>query len=375
MRRFIVGSVLLGTVLLIPLSVGAQTTKEEFQTGQVIDATQTQQEADGETSIVQKLTIRLTSGPDAGKSISVENDAISDREDLLYKKGEMLVVDTLTRADGSVEYMAKERYRLPGMGWALLLFLGLTVVLGGLRGISSILGLVVSILLLAKLIIPLIIAGYSPLLVSIVGSCLIATSSLYLAHGFNRRTSVALLSTLLTLVLAIVVALLFVSLGRLFGMGSEQTLYLQLGQFSHLNFRGLLLGGIIIGCLGVLDDVTTAQTASVDEISKANPTLTRHALFRSGMSVGREHIASLINTLALAYVGASLPLLLLFSTDTDSPLWVILNGEAIAEEVIRTLVGSATLLLAVPISTWFAALLLKTKEGTRPVVAVGGHHH
>ena len=115
------------------------------------------------------------------------------------------------------------------------------------------------------------------------------------------------------------------------------------------------LGGIIIGALGVLDDITTAQTATIDELSKANHTLSQRELFTRGMSVGKEHVASLINTLALAYAGASLPILLLFYTNTDTPAWVTVNSEFIAEEIVRTLVGSMALLLAVPISSFLAA--------------------
>ncbi len=364
---------------LLPAMASAQAdandmTKEEFYRGQIVSVSQRTEQAEDETSGTQLLTIRLTSGPERGSLIDVRNGVLTNREDLAFKKGEEVVVSKFTRADGSVEYLARERYRLPGLVWAFALFLGLAIALGGMRGVSSFAGLVVSVLLLAKVIIPWIIAGGNPLLVSIVGSFLIATASLYLAHGFNKRTSVALASTLITLVLSIFVALLFVRIARLFGMGSEEVVFLQLGQFQNLSFRGLLLGGIIIGSLGVLDDITTAQTAVVEEISKANPSLTARQLMRSGMSVGREHIASLINTLALAYVGASLPLLLLFSTDTDSPLWVILNSEAIAEELIRTLVGSATLLLGVPIATWLAVLLLRVDPGSRPVMGHGHHH-
>jgi uncharacterized membrane protein len=126
-----------------------------------------------------------------------------------------------------------------------------------------------------------------------------------------------------------------------------------------VNLRGLLLGGIVIGALGVLDDITTTQTAAINEIKRANPRMTRAQLYRSGLSIGREHIASLVNTLALAYAGASLPLLLLFWSDANAPWWVILNSESLVEEIVRTLVGSMTLTLAVPISTWFACKLLK----------------
>ena len=149
-------------------------------------------------------------------------------------------------------------------------------------------------------------------------------------------------------------------------------MFIQTGELSAVNLRGLLLGGIIIGALGVLDDITTAQTAAIDEISKANPRLGFRELYRSGTSIGREHIASLINTLALAYAGASLPILLLFSINEEMPMWTILNSEFMAEEIVRTLVGSSALLLAVPISTYLAARAFAHGKHTR---AATGHVH
>lgn len=230
-----------------------------------------------------------------------------------------------------------------------------------------------SIGVLLVFVIPSIIAGANPLLISLIGSALIACTALYLAHGFNRRTTLALLSTILTLVLSIVLAVVFVHLGKLFGMGSEEARFIQTGLSQAIDLRGLLLGGIIIGALGVLDDITTAQTAAIDELSKANHTLGFSELFASGTSIGREHIASLINTLALAYIGASLPMFVLFFVNDETPWWVILNSEFVAEEVVRTLVGSATLLLAVPISTYIAAKAFA--NGNHTNVKSCGHVH
>jgi len=141
---------------------------------------------------------------------------------------------------------------------------------------------------------------------------------------------------------------------RLFGLGSEESLDLQYGALKNINLQGLLLAGIIIGALGVLDDITTAQTAAVAELKLANAKLSFDELYRRGMAVGKEHITSLVNTLALAYAGASLPMLLLF-TVYQQPLWVTLNSEFVVEEVVRTVVGSLALTVAVPITTFLAA--------------------
>jgi len=236
-----------------------------------------------------------------------------------------------------------------------------------------VIGLLVSVGVLLFFIVPRIASGSDPLLTSLIGSYVIACTSLYLAHGFKKRTTIALLSTCITLALAAIAAVLSVKFTMLFGMGSEESMYLQTGQFAGVNLRGLLIGGFIIGALGVLDDMTTAQTAAIDEVSKANPSLTFQELKNAGFSVGKEHIASLINTLALAYVGASLPLMLLFQENSGLPLWMVVNSETIAEEIVRTLVGSTTLLLAVPISTWCGAYFLRNTTGK--VIHSSGHSH
>jgi len=321
---------------------------------------------------VQQVHLRLTSGPDAGTEYSTENGILDDREDMRMSEGETIVVRKLIKSDGSVEYLTAEKYRLPFVIWIGMFFLILTVLFGGWIGLTSIGGLLVSILILALYVVPGIASGGNPMAISLIGSFGIACTSLYLAHGCSKRTSVALLSTLTTLGIAATLSIVFVHLAKLFGMGSEESMFLQSGVLQNVNLRGLLLGGIIIGCLGVLDDVTTAQTAAIDEIRKANPSLTPKQLWQAGFSVGREHIASLINTLALAYAGASLPLLLLFKTNERYPLWVTLNSEFLSEEIIRTLVGSVTLLFAVPISTWFAARLLK---GSSSSSSCRGHSH
>ncbi|MEK9181053.1 MAG: YibE/F family protein, partial [Patescibacteria group bacterium] len=130
----------------------------------------------------------------------------------------------------------------------------------------------------------------------------------------------------------------------------------------NLDLRGLLLAGIIVGALGVLDDTTTVQAATVEELKQANPAFTFADLYRGGLSVGREHITSLVNTLVLAYLGSQLLIFILFYAGPNQPLWVTLNSEFIGEEIIRTLVGSATIILAVPITTLLAAWYFSRKQ-------------
>lgn len=374
--KTILAIVLLGTSLGVASAQDMAQPKEEFFTAKVISILGEQESTDyGVHRVIQHLRLRIISGSDKGKEFETDNGVIDGRDDMVLKEGETVVVDKQTKTDGDATYLITEKYRLPNMLWVVAFFLLLTLAFGGITGITSIVGLAVSVLILIWFVIPRIVAGSDPLTISLIGCVLIACTSLYLAHGFNKRTSVALLSTSVTLALAAIMDVAFVHATKLFGMGSEESLYLQTGMLQNVDLKGLLLGGILIGCLGVLDDVTTAQTAAIDEISKANPKMGMPALMKAGQSVGKEHIASLINTLALAYVGASLPLLLLLKTDSTYPLWVTINGEFFADEIIRTLVGSATLLVAVPVSTWFAAYFLQGGKGGSAMKHAHSHTH
>lgn len=335
---------------------------EKYYQGKIVEITSEGKKiVDGMTQHYQLLKILLLEGEEKGKVVKVKyGDPVNIREDQKVKKDEIVIVGQAGN-NQNVIYSIVDRYRLTPLYLLGLLFFGLVIFFGRFRGFMSIMGLLVSILVLIFYIVPQIVQGANPFLVNLTGAFVIATSSIFLAHGFSKRTALAFISTVLTLVLATFLAVLFVEFTKLTGLGSEDTFYLQFGPLEKLNLKGLLLGGIIIGTLGVLDDVVTAQTAAVDEIQKANPLFTFKELYQRGISVGREHISSLVNTLVLAYAGVSLPLFLIFSTNQDIPLWVTFNGEFIIEEIVRTLVGSSAIIFAVPISTFLAARFLRTK--------------
>jgi uncharacterized membrane protein len=182
-------------------------------------------------------------------------------------------------------------------------------------------------------------------------------TTIYLAHGFSTKTTIAVISTFLTLVGIGILSALFVKITFLTGLGSEDAASLRFGATSNIDFRGLLLGGILIGALGVLDDVTTGLSASVFELHKANPGMAFPQLFKSGLTIGKEHISSLVNTLVLAYAGAALPIFLMITLNVNRyPLWSILNDGLIIEEAVRTLAGSIGLVAAVPLTTLLATL-------------------
>lgn len=302
----------------------------------------------------QRVNVRLNNGPDAGKDEMIEySTSISAFEQQKLAVGDTVIVapDTI----GGSGYVILDKLRIPGVLVGLAAFFLLAILFGGIRGVTSLFGLAASLGILAYGVIPAIIAGHDALTVSVIGAFSIAVISILLAHGVNKRSGIALGSTLVTLIGAVVFSIIAVTLAKLSGSGTEEAVYLQIGSLPSLNLQGLLLGGMIIGTLGVLDDVTTAQVAAVEEIGIADSSLTRKELYKRGLRVGREHIASLVNTLALAYAGASFPLFLLFAANGGPPLWVVLNAEYVMEEVVRAIVGGASLVIAVPISTFAAA--------------------
>lgn len=246
------------------------------------------------------------------------------------------------------------------------LFALAVICLGRWKGVRALVGLGISLGVLGVFVLPAVLEGGNPLAIALVGSSAIALTALYLTHGFSARTTTAVLGTLMSLVLVGVLAAVFVDLARFTGLSDEEATILQVFA-SQIDLRGLLLGGILIGALGVLDDVTVTQVSAVWELKAANPDYRVRDLYRSAVRIGRDHIASTVNTLVLAYAGASLPLMLLF-TQADQGLVDVLNGEAVAIEVVRTLAGSIGLVASVPFTTAVAALVVAGD----PVVAAGG---
>lgn len=373
----VVLSIILFTSFAIPAL--AQTTNDwidgspppsQYHTARILEITDSTTQPDYldelgyDQQTSKKVRLLLLSGDHKGEEIETEVSIVSGQDTI--KEGKIVVVEEIYRVDGTTLYLIGDDYRVNTLWIVFGIFVLLLVIFAGIRGVTSLIGLIFSILILTCFTIPQIVAGQSPLLISIISAFAIALISIYLSHGFRQRTTIAVISTCITITIAIGMAYLFTLMTKLTGMGSEEAFQLSVwGPLSSIDFRGLLLGGIIIGALGVLDDVTTTQSATIDEISKANKSLSYKELYKRGISVGREHITSLVNTLALAYVGTSLPLLLIFIAN-PRPIWAIINSQMISEEIIRTLVGSIALVLAVPITTvmaayWFSAKTTKNK--------------
>jgi len=235
-------------------------------------------------------------------------------------------------------------------------FMSAIILMGRWKGVGSLLALGFSMLIIIGYIIPHILSGEDPLRVSLIGSTILLGTTLYMTYGWNLKTHASVLSMVLALLLTGVLSVFFVSLTRLTGSGQENTIFLIQFSSVNINLRGLLLGGMIIGALGVLDDLVSSQSSAVFEIHDANPALGYRSIFEKSMRIGRDHVAATVNTLVLAYTGASLPLLLLFTLGSGNYSF-LLNSGFMAEEVVRTLVGSLGLIAAVPITSLLATAL------------------
>ena len=310
----------------------------------------------------EDITLRLLQGPDEGGTTSL-NFASDNTTTPRFEIRDRIIVSRQADAEPGFEYAFADRNRKPVMLSLAAVFAIAVVVLGRLRGLAALAGLVVSFVVLLRFVIPSIVAGDSPLVVAVVGSAAIAFLAIYLAHGFSALTTVALLGTLGALAVTVAAAQLFVSLADFSGFGSEEAIFLNVAQ-GAINLNGLLLGGIVIGALGAIDDMTVTQASIVSELREADPGMARGPLFAAAMRVGRDHVASTVNTLALAYAGASMPLLILFVLAQQS-LGTVANGETVATEILRTLVGSLGLVVAVPLTTWLAVWAVSPRTHRR----------
>lgn len=357
--------ILIACILIVNFPVLAENeVKEEYLRAQVVNILE-----EGEKEIseeiknkFQKLELKFLTGAEKDQIIEIEYGAGYDLKDSQKaKKNDTLVLVKNTIGDKS-EYLIVDKYRLGNITFVFFIFFLSVILIAGLQGFTSMLGMLVSLLVILKFIVPQILAGRSPLLISILGSLIILVSSLYLAHGFKTKTHLAVLATFITLIITGILGILFTQMSLLTGLGSEEAYSLTLGQTGNINFKGLLLGGIIIGALGSLDDVTTSQIAAIFELHQLNENIKFEELIKRGIRIGREHVAGMVNTLILAYAGASLALFILFYLGAEGkPFWLILNSEVIAEEIVRSLAGSIGLVIAVPLSTLLASYYLKKK--------------
>ncbi|MDE1874547.1 MAG: YibE/F family protein [Patescibacteria group bacterium] len=338
------------SLLLLPAIAQAQSVKAQVL--QVLDSSQETVPDTGTLQAVQDISVKILEGTDKGRVVTIHNDFVQ------LKEGDVFYLD-----DAQGQFSVSEAYRLPQLGWLLVLFIILVIIFGGKQGIRGLLSLGGSLVFVMFVLIPGILHGYSPVWLSVGVASLIIVVGSYVTHGFNRTTSAAVVGMIVTVGIVGLFAHFAIGYTQLSGFNTEEATFLNLGTQGTLDFAGILLGGILIGLLGVMYDAAIGQAISVEELHHIAPHINRRTIYVRALRIGREHIGALVNTLAIAYVGASLPLLLLFYSSSGESASVIINSEIFATEIVRSLIGSIGLVLAVPITTAIAIFVIMRKKG------------
>lgn len=300
----------------------------------------------------QEFSATIASGPEKGRTVSLFSDTV------VYEVGDIVYIQ---KSHNGVEegdtYIIRDVFRWNGIVILIAIFILVVAVFSGIQGLRSLLSLVISFGLIGLILVPGLLKGYSPVLLCGIVAILIVSIAMYLTHGFKRTATIALSAAVIAIICTFLLAQFAVWITHLTGYSSDEAVYLNFSSHIQLNFIGLLLGAIVIGVLGVLDDVSITQVSLVEELKHQAPTASFKSLYASAMRVGREHVSALVNTLSLAYIGSSLPLVLLFATSTY-PATFLLNNEVFVTEIVRMIVGSIGLIITVPLATlgaiWFA---------------------
>ncbi len=307
---------------------------------------------------VLNRTVEVATG---GRLVTVEQQLVSRSERMLAAApGDRVLLASMGTGGAEESFFIVDRERGSLLFLLAAMFALLVVAVGGWQGVRSLVGLAVSFAVILRFVVPGVIAGYNPVAIAAAGSLAVMAATLTLTRGATARSATAFAGTAFALVLTVLLASGTFGVARISGLAEEDALTVG-ALFGDIDPRGLLLAGIVIGALGVLDDVAMAQSSTVFELRRANPSLGTEQLFLRGMVVGRDHIASTVNTLVLAYAGASLPLLLLLLTAAE-PLGTLVNREILAVEIIRTITGSIGLVAAVPFTTAVAAFIATRYE-------------
>jgi uncharacterized membrane protein len=369
MRIFLITLFLFSLTGLFPHSVHAnppdeRTPGETYNRAKVLQVlSQGIQNVDGAKTYNEKLKVQFIEGNEKGKAITVTyvKDARFGTRQVIHKN-DLVVIDSKPDPSSKMVYVLYDPYRVNTLWWILGAFVLLVLVVIGKKGIGALIGLGISISVIALYIMPNIMKGQDALTTCIIGAVAILLVTTYVAHGVSKQTTVALAGTTLALIIAAILSYIAVQITYILGIGDPNSYELQISTTYAINPQGIFLGGIIIGTLGALNDITTTQAITIFTLAKDNPRQSVSHLFWKSLHIGREHIISMINTLVLAYAGTSLSIFLFFSFNpAHLPWWLLLNDQATMEEIIRTIVGSTALILAVPITTIIASYISLNK--------------
>ncbi|GAA3086208.1 putative membrane protein [Kribbella aluminosa] len=351
--------IIASVVLLIVLWPGARVKVESYQTSTARGEVTALKACPDPRDKCDLATVKLSNTPEKGKAVPVQVPKVGGSP-IPVKVGQevMLAIEKGAPPDQKYQYVDHDRTK-PLLILAVIFAIAV-VALSRWRGFAALVALAVTAVMLVQFILPAILKGSNPLLVAVVGGAVIMIIAVFLTHGINAESSIALAGTIAALGLTVLLGWFFTGLSQLSGLAAEGASAAQ-GFSPHLDLAGLLVAGMVIGALGVLDDVTVTQAAAVWELSAANPAASRRELLSAGLRIGRTHVASVVNTLVLAYAGAAMPVLLVFAIQ-DLPILSVISTEAVAMEVVRGLVGSLGIIAAVPLTTALAAMAVADRS-------------
>ncbi len=371
MKKLLLGVVLLGGIAGVVSAQELVTSKEELVPARVVEITSERMEtlptSDAEF-LVQTMKVKILKGSQKGDTVQLDNDYAK------MKEGSRLILRVTNTTDGRVVYGVSDFERRPPMMVFFVLFVLLVIGFGKMQGVRSLVSLGVSILIIFFVLIPLLLKGYSPVLVSTGVSAIILFFAIFFTHGFNRKSLIAFSGTVGAVVITGLLAWLATGMTHMTGFASHEAVYLNFNTGGTLDFVGLYLASIMIGMLGVLDDISITQVAVVRELYGVASHLSKAEIFSSAIRVGKEHVGALVNTLVLAYVGVALPSVLYFAT-SSAGIGHLINMELFASEIMRTILGSIGLILTVPITTILAVIFMRDFKGKKMTVDELEHGH
>jgi len=313
---------------------------------------------------VQELSIELKTGQNKGGIIKIENELHNDPFDIIVKKGDkVLLYGMAPPGETEINYSLQDKWHFDGIILAVLIFMGLVLLLGGKKGIQALVSLALSILAIFYIFIPLLKKDVNSVFITFIIVIAISIITMPIILGFNRKSLVAIFGATLGVITALFFGFLFKWLIDINGMGAEDSRMLAV-QFPDFDYEGIFLAGVIIGALGAVMDVAVSITSGLEEVTRHSKSLSIQEIWSSGLSIGRDILGSMVNTLIFAYVGASLTLILLFM-QSNASLIDVLNQGFIAEEVVRSLVGSIGLLATIPLTALFGAYFFKDGASRR----------
>jgi len=354
--------------LLFSRQVSAQELRGETLEGRIIEIVETGENLfDEQRFPYQVLEILIERGSLKGSQIQLLNESGLDANNLTvvnyraYELGDHLRIYTDFNQEEERFFLIEGVIKRQALLFLLILFVLAVLVITGWQGLLALIGLLISFLVISRVLMPMVLAGRPPLLSALISSLLIIPASFYLTHGIKNKTHSAVLATLISLLITMLFAFYFVNLTNLTGFASEEAAFVSTMSQGQIDLLSLLFAGIMIGALGILDDVTIGQASVIEELRLANPKLDSWPLFLRSMKVGRDHVSSMINTLILVYAGSAMPLLILFFDGQHSFIDVV-ELEIVAEEIVKTLISSLGLMFAVPLTSFLSVFVFKQKK-------------